>query len=180
MIGEIMASSLILPEGVRPTNLHLNPKTDFARHVTADMFNIAERLKEISPDLYIIELERKSEEGSAFGFAIMERCGDGVDRLVFRASRVGMESGQGIGLDGRVLERLRYMMSLGLHERIALIDREREKWEAEQAEAALEEMYERMGGEMYHQLHRNGFAHGGKRENVRPLNRTARRHGRRI
>lgn len=175
-----MATNLILPEGTKPSNLHLNPNTDKARLVTADMFQIAERIREISDKLYIVELERETEEGTAFGFAIMEDCEDGMQRLVFRASQVGMESKQGIGLDGRVLERLRYIMSVPLHQRIAICDKDREKWEAEQAEHALEQLYERMGGAMYNQLHHDGFAHGGKRENVRLLNRTARRAGRSI
>jgi hypothetical protein len=173
-----MATNLLLGEGVKPTNLHLNPNTDKARLVTADMFNIAERIAEISPSLYILELERESAEGAAFGFAIMEHCIDGIDRLVFRASKPGMESKAGIGLDGRVLERLRHIMALSLHDRIAVCDRERAKWEAEQAENALEQLYETMGGEMYDNLHRHGFVHVPKSMSVRPLNRTARRHGR--
>src|SRR6266496_5894643 len=102
-----MASTLILPEGTRPTNLHLNSETDKVRHVTSDMFNIANRIGEISPRLYILEVERNTKESQSWGFMIMEHCEDGVDRLVFGATKNGMEAKDGGGLDGRILERLR-------------------------------------------------------------------------
>jgi hypothetical protein len=173
-----MASTLILPDGTRPTNLHLNSETDKARHVTADMYHIAERIGEINPNLFILELERETQEGSKFGFAIMEHCQDGVDRLVFRAAKAGTKEKDGIGLDGRVLERLRYIMSVPLHERIAICDRDREKWEKEQQEKASEELYERMGGLMHIELERTGFIQ--RPVSYAPMNRTARRHGRRM
>lgn len=173
-----MASTLLLPDGTRPSNLHLNSETDKVRHVTGDMFNIAERIGEISPRLYILEVERNTKESQSWGFMIMEHCEDGVDRLVFRATKSGTKSRDGGGLDGRVLERLRYMMSLGLHERIAILDRDREKWEKEQAEAASEELYERMGGQMHIELERSGFIQ--RPVSYSPMNRTARRAGRRL
>lgn len=166
-----MASSLILPDGVRPSNLHLNPETDKVRFVSADMYQIAERIAEISPRLYLIELERTSSEGSKFGYALMEKCDDGVDRLHFRVAADG--------LDGRVLERIRRNMALPLHERIELLDKEREKWERDQQEAAAEELWERLGGPMHRQLAHDGFIETHP-QSIRPLNRTARRHGRRM
>lgn len=175
-----MATNLILPEGTRPSNLHLNSETDKVRHVTSDMFNIADRIREISPTLYIVEVERNTKESTRFGFIIMEDCPDGVQRLVFRATKDGMKSSDGGGLDARILERLRYMMALSLHDRIALIDKEREKWEADQAEAASEQLYETMGGEMYRMFHRYGFTSGVRSESYRPMNRAARRAGRRM
>jgi hypothetical protein len=165
-----MASSLILPDGVRPSNLHLNPETDKVRFVSSDMYQIAERIKEISPNLYLVELQRDSEEGSKFGYALMEHQPT-MDYLVMRVAADG--------LDGRVLERLRYMMALTLHERIALCDKEREAWEKQQQENAFEELYDRLGGPMHRQLAHDGFIETHP-VSIRPLNRTARRHGRRM
>jgi len=166
-----MASNLILPDGVRPSNLHLNPETDKVRFVSADMYQIAERIREISDRLYLVELQRESAEGSKFGYALMERCTDGVDRLVMRVAADA--------LDARVLKRLRYMMALDLHERIAICDRDRAKWEAEQQENAAEELFERLGAPMHRQLAHDGFIEVHP-QSIRPLNRTARRHGRRM
>src|SRR5258706_7020038 len=116
-------TDLLLPDGLRPTNLHLLPGSK-ARFVSNDMFHIAERIREISPRLYILELEEKSAEGRKFGYAIMEQCRDGVDRLIFRR-------GKG-GLDATVMDRLRMLMSQDLHTRLAILDKERAKWEAEE------------------------------------------------
>lgn len=165
-------TNLLLPEGSVPTNLHLNPNTDRARLVTSDMYHICERIREIDPRLYIVELERETREGSKYGFAIMERCEDGVDRLVLRASQRG--------LDERILEKLRRIMALDLHARIAELDREREKWEAEQHENELEKLYEEMGGKMHRQLVADGFTQAPFPTSYRPMNRAARRHGRRM
>lgn len=167
-----MSSTILLPQGAVPTNLHLNPNTDKARLVTSDMYHICNRIREISPALYILELERETKEGSKFGFAIMEKCNDGVDRLVIRASARG--------LDERILNKLRYIMAMDLHERIAMLDREREKWEQEQHENELEKLYEEMGGKMHRQLVANGFTQAPFPTSYRPLNRVARRHGRRM
>jgi hypothetical protein len=166
-----MASQLILPDGVRPSNLHLNPDTDKVRFVSSDMYQIADRIREISDRLYLVELQRESSEGSKFGYALMERCQDGVDRLVMRVAADA--------LDARVLDRLRYMMALDLHERIAICDRDREKWEREQQEHAAEELFERLGAPMHRQLAHDGFIETHP-QSIRPLNRTARRHGRRM
>lgn len=165
-------SNLLLPEGAVPTNLHLNPNTDKARLVTSDMYHICERIREIDPNLYILELERESREGSKFGFAIMEKCSDGVHRLIMRASQRG--------LDERILGKLRYIMAKDLHHRIALLDTEREKWEKEQHENELESLYERIGGPMHRQLVNDGFTQAPFPTSYRPMNRAARRHGRRM
>jgi hypothetical protein len=171
-----MALSVLLPEGMRPTNLHLTPFyknedgvliINKARVVTADMFMICQRIGEINPRLYLLELEQDSREGQKFGYAVMEKCVDGVDRVIFRVSKDG--------LDGRVLEKLRYIMGLSLHERIDFCDREREREERHQAEDASEEIWETVGGPMWVELEKDGFLSAPRPVSYRKLNRAARR-----
>lgn len=166
---------ILLPEGSRPSNLHMIPWQldehgipiiSQARLVTHDMFMICERIKEISPRLYLMELERTSREGTKFGYAIMENCEDGVQRVYRRVTKEQ--------LDGRLLEQLRYDMALTLQERIEKIDREIASWEADQAEDEREKLWEQIGGPMQIELERNGFIDG-RGVSHRKLNRTARR-----
>lgn len=175
-------TDLLLPEGTRPTNLHLTPMHwdaeggamvgHRARFVTADMYNICERIREISPALYLLELEQRTVEGERFGYAIMERCDDGVDRLVFRTSRDR--------LDDKVLEKLRYLMAVDLHTRLKILDDERKKLEADAHDAELESLFDRIGGPMHRELVRNGFTQGDFPTSYRLMNRAARRAGRRM
>jgi hypothetical protein len=170
-----MALSVLLPEGMRPTNLHLTPFyknedglliINKAKVVTSDIYMICERIKEINPRLYLLELEQDSREGQRFGYAIMEKCIDGVDRVIFRVTKDR--------LDARVLEKLRYIMALDLNERIAVCDREREREEMAQAEAASEEIWNSVGGPMWVELERDGFIET-RPISYRKMNRTARR-----
>jgi hypothetical protein len=163
-------SDLLLPDGLRPTNLHLLPGTK-VRYVSNDVFNIAGRLREISPRLYILELERNSSEGSMFGYSIMEQCHDGVDRLVFRVSK-------GQLTQRHVLDRIGYLMSKDLHTRIAILDAEREKWESESHEDEMEKLYDQMGGPMWTELEKTGFIQ--RPVSYPKTNATARRHRRHI
>lgn len=170
----LMTATILLPEGMRPTNLHLVPYQKDenglpiitkARLVTSDIFDICNRIGEISPRLYILELERQSVEGNKFGYALMEHCPD-MDRLVMRVAKDK--------LDARLLDKLRYIMSLDLETRIKKCDRERESWEAQQKEDASEELWETMGGPMWGQLEHDGFI-GTRPVSYRKLNRQARR-----
>jgi hypothetical protein len=160
---------------MRPTNLHLTPFyknedglliINKAKVVTSDIYMICERIKEINPRLYLLELEQDSREGQRFGYAIMEKCIDGVDRVIFRVTKDR--------LDARVLEKLRYIMALDLNERIAVCDREREREEKAQAEAASEEIWNSVGGPMWVELERDGFIET-RPISYRKMNRTARR-----
>lgn len=153
-----------------PTNLHLRPGTT-VKLVTADLWHIAERIREISDRLYILELEEESAEGQRFGLAIMEHTPDKGDFLVFRVA---------IGdLDARVLNRLKYMMSVPLQTRLAILDKEREKWEEEQRQNALDDAYERVGGPMLWQFQHDGFVDS-KPQSFRPMGTIARRAGRKM
>src|SRR5437868_5076558 len=103
-----MAHSLVLPNRIAPSNLHLRDSVT-TTFVDGDLYHIADRIKELSEDLYIVQLE----EGGQYGYAIMEHCRDGVDRLVFRTP----------ALDGRVVDKLKYLMSVPLKERFAIAER---------------------------------------------------------
>lgn len=161
-------SELYLP--TVPSNLHLRDGVS-ARYVTRDLFHISDRIREISDRLFILELAEDSPEGQKFGLAIMERTPDQGDYLVFRISVDD--------LDARVLDRLRYMMSVDLHTRLAILDKEREKWEHEREENALEELYENMGGEMWVDFEKYGFIDS-RGVSYRRMNPTARRAGRKM
>lgn len=165
-----MNTTLLIDGHAVPTNLHLRPGTK-VKMVSNDLFNIADRIREISKRLYILELEENSAEGQKFGLAIMERTPDRGDFLVFRL-RIG-------DLDARVLDRLRYMMSIDLHTRLAILDKEREKWEKEAEENSLDELYDRIGGPMWLQFEHDGFIES-RGVSYNKYNKTARRHGRRI
>lgn len=164
-----MSATLYLNGTTVPTNLHLRENTK-VRLVTNDLFHIADRIREISDRLYILELEEESQEGQKFGLAIMERTPDRGDYLVFRCPIDR--------LDGRVLDRLKYIMSVDLHTRLAILDKERDKWEQEHTEKASEELWEKMGGPMWVELEKAGFIQ--RPVSYRPMNKTARRAGRKM
>jgi hypothetical protein len=65
-------------------------------------------------------------------------------------------------------------MALDLNERIAVCDREREREEKAQAEAASEEIWNSVGGPMWVELERDGFIET-RPISYRKMNRTARR-----
>lgn len=154
-----MPSDLLLPAGLAPSNLRLRASVK-AMYVTHDMFDIAKQMREIDRRLYAVQLAEDDEAN----YAIMEHCDDGVERLVFRVD----------ALDGRVLERLRYLMAVPLHERLAAIEAEERAFEAARREAEREDLYERVGGPMRHELARCGFT-GPMPESYRLMNATARR-----
>jgi hypothetical protein len=163
-----MATDLLLPSGLAPSNLHLRP-TVKASFVTSDLYDICQRVKEISPRIHVFELT--DDATGDRGWSIMEHCDDGVERLIFRVG-----PGHPIdALDGRVLERLRYILSVPLSERFAALEADEIKTEAQRQDDELEELYEKFGGEMRHELARCGFT-GPLPASYRPMNATARRH----
>jgi hypothetical protein len=137
-----MATNLMLPDGMAPSNLHLRPSVK-TRYVDGDMFDICERLAEISTRLYIVELV---DDGKA-AYAIMEHADDGVQRLVMKVKE----------LDARILEKVRYMLHVPFAQRLAAVDAENAKYEADHHERILDETYERMGGQFRRQLWHDGF-----------------------
>lgn len=137
-----MARTLILPDRMAPSNLHLRPSVK-TRFVESDVFDIVNRIKAIDENLYVLELH----EGDRAAFAIMERSRDGVERLVMKVDE----------LDGRVVDHLRYLDAVPLQHRLAVAEADIAKHEAGQKENELEELYENLGRDMWQQLEHDGF-----------------------
>lgn len=163
-------SDLLLPSGTIPSNLHLAEGTR-TKLVTNDLFHIADRIREISDKLFILELQKETAEGDKFGLAIMEHTTNHGDMLVFR---VPIQE-----LDSRVLDRLKYIFTVPLHVRLAILDKERDKWEAEQHENEMEKLWDQMGAPMQWQLEHDGFIEY-RGVSYRKMNHTAQRAGRRM
>lgn len=136
-------SELVIPGNASPNNLSL-PEGTQAIMVESDMYSICDRVKEISSDLFIVLLQ----DDNKYSYAIMEKCKDGVERLVYKVKE----------LDGRVLDRLRYLMKVPLTERMETLEKEEHRMEKDRKEQEVEELYERMGEPMRWQLQHDGFA----------------------
>lgn len=137
-----MATNLLLPDGMAPSNLHLRSSVK-VRYVDGDLFDICERLAEISPDLYIVEL---SEDDAAI-WAVMENCVDGTQRIVCKVGE----------LDARVLTKIRYLMRVPFEQRLKAIDEENARYEQEYHDNELERIYDQIGGQFHRQLWHDGF-----------------------
>lgn len=138
-------TELIVP--FRPSNLEVPPEMRNA-YVEGDLFNICERVAEVSPHLGIIPLP---EARHPWKYAIVEHCRDGVERLVFEVRE----------LDGRVIQELHRIMAKPLSERVKDVEAMEHQWEAEEVERELEDMYERFGRDMWSQLEHDGFVQRG-------------------
>lgn len=136
--------SLVIPGMARPSNLHL-PEDASAIPVSSDLYDICNRIKAISPRLYVILIDFGTHKG--YNYAVMEHCEDNVDRLVFRCEE----------LDDRVLKRLRHLMALPLDVRLVELEKEETRKNEELEENAFEELYERFGRPMWTELERCGF-----------------------
>lgn len=137
-----MTTTLLLPNRVAPTNLHLREGVQ-TRYVDSDMYDIGKRMAEISRRLYAIEA---TENGKVM-WIVMEHCEDGVDRLVFRTPH----------LDARVIAKLQELFTVDLHTRLDMIEKDEYKLEAARKEAELDDLYERIGAPMWTDLEKNGF-----------------------
>lgn len=143
-----MPATLTLPNGTRPSNLHLSAEMRHA-YVDGDLYNICERIKEIDPRLYIVDLHKSDQ----FVYAIMEgECQDGFDHVIFKVRE----------LDDRVLKRLRYLMALPLKVRLAIAEKEEHVFAEQAREAEMEELYERIGRPMWTDMDKCGFIPGGR------------------
>ena len=137
-----MSTNLMLPEGMAPSNLHLRPSVK-VRYIDGDLFDICERLAEISTRLFIVELA----EGGDCIYAIMEHADNGVAELVIKVKE----------LDARIIEKVEYMLRVPFEHRLAVVDAENAKYEADHHENILEETYDKMGGMFRKQLEHDGF-----------------------
>lgn len=126
----------------QPSNMQLPPGSS-QNYVSGDVYDICERIKELDRNLRVVPLP---SEHFPFGIALIED--DGTERLIFRAKV----------LDDRVIKRVRYIMGVPFEQRLAVIDKEIHRDEVEEKERQLEDLYDRMGGEMWHQLERCGFS----------------------
>lgn len=152
---------LILP---RPENV----RGRFGTYVTSDVFNIAERLQEVDSRLYLQAYDEPLHVlGKEYNFAVVEVCDDGVERLVMRVKE----------LDARVITACQRMLAVPFEKRFAAAEALADKWDEEERERQLDELYERMGGNMRIQLERCGFTDSWGPKYT-PMNRTARRHRR--
>ena len=125
-----------------PSNLSLDPSVR-AGLVESDMYNICERIKELDPNLKIIHLI----DGETQSFVIMETGRDGKEYYVMKTSE----------LDGRVLEKLRYLLHVPFEDRIKALEKGNEEFEKKAHEDALDELYERVGRPMWTTLEKTGF-----------------------
>jgi hypothetical protein len=145
-----MRPDIVLPSGAAPSNLAL-PNDTRTRMIGSDMFDICKRIADVSPNLYVVVHEKP--DGSLLHYSIMEKCADGVQRL---ALNVG--PGKSIdALDGRVIERLKYMLHVPLSKRLDAIEKMEDKDKADEKERSLEELYEKIGRRMHWQLEHDGF-----------------------
>lgn len=138
-------TNLALP---RPDNLRV-PLGSRAHLVESDVYHICERLREIDPNLYLYALDPPVEFGDkTYRWSVNEFCGDGVERLVARYEE----------LDARIIENILYLAHVPFEKRLAEAERIEAQNEADNKQAELEELYERFGGPMRHQLFHDGFA----------------------
>lgn len=137
--------TLIIPGTSRPSNLHYGDDIQ-VEVIDSDLYDICERIKEVSPDLFIVAAKR----ADSVEFTIMERCKDGVDRYVYSTP----------DLDARIVEKCRYMLHVPLAKRADIAIAEADKAEQDRKEAQSDALYESLGRPMWTQLEHDGFIDG--------------------
>jgi hypothetical protein len=127
-----------------PSNLRIDMSGDRrgVMVVDSDLYKIADRIKEIDPNLYIVFHEKHPQP-----FTIMENCKDGVSRFVARYEE----------LDQRILDDLRYMLSVPFDERLKRVEREIDAKNAA-LEAIDDETLDWLASEMRRDLVKSGFS----------------------
>lgn len=106
--------------------------------VESDVFNIAQRIKEIDPNLYVVV-----HEGHARPFVVMEHALDGTERMVSRYDR----------LDSSILDDLRYMLNVPFERRFAELTKKIDAENERQENAWMEsEAHDRMTWEFQRAL----------------------------
>lgn len=97
-----------------PQNLQYNGSA--MTLVDSDVYNICERIRELSPRLIV-----RLRDGASKPWVVMELCDDGVERLVASYE----------ALDQRILDDLRYMLAVPFEKRLEEADKRVEKHNAE-------------------------------------------------
>lgn len=133
---------VIIPSTSRPNNLRLAADVN-VEVLDSDVYNICERLKEISRELFLVV----AADDAKAAFIVMEHCADGVDRKVSQYDE----------LDPRILDHIAKMRAIPFEKRIELLEEENRKFEEQQKEDSLDDLYERMGRPMWTQLEHDGF-----------------------
>lgn len=137
-------SLLSLPAGLAPSNLHLRPSVR-AKFVDGDVLGICERLAEISPRLYLVELSEDGRDRAAW--TVMENCPDGVQRQVKKYH----------DLDQRMLADVQRMLSIPLEHRAAAAQADIDAANAKLDDDNIETRYEQLGHAFRRQLWHDGF-----------------------
>lgn len=141
------ARPLILP-GVTPSNLKL-PERFKVIPLESDMYNICDRIKEISPNLFIELLV--DEKTGAQAWVIQENTINGP-KEVFKTEE----------LDGRVIEHCQYLLKVPFEKRFAEAERLARKDMADYETKQMDKLMERLAGPFLRQLYHDGFVHGAK------------------
>lgn len=117
-------------------------------HVEGDVFRICERLEEIDKSLFVDPIDPPVTVGDkTYHYAIVEECGDGVCRLVFRVQE----------LDARIIEHVQYLMHVPFERRLDEAEKRADQMETDAREAEKDKLVETMGLPMLAQLHHDGF-----------------------
>lgn len=135
-----------------PSNLHLRPD-QIRWELDSDTVQWLEHLPGAVEDgdrLFVVIHEDHEKP-----FCIMEAADDGTAMLVWRTDHLGEDT----------YTNLRRMRHVPLHKRLDEIEKQEEKDAAAKKQDELDDLWERIGGPMYHDLHRYGFAHGAKSTN---------------
>lgn len=138
---------ITIPGSCAPSNLHLSPEVRVSTMIDGDMYEICKRIEEVSDRLFIIDLQHDDKHT----YAIMERCDDGVERLVYKVKE----------LDGRVITKLQKMMKKTLSERYEALEREEHRLNEQAREDELDRLYEEVGAPMLTELEKCGFIQRG-------------------
>lgn len=155
----------------QPSNVFL-PNGSRAAHVTADLYGIADRIRELDPRLRIDLLEHVNGTAS---WGISEETPAGIDLVMLVGPGNKFDA-----LDGRVVRHLQWLMSVSPQQRARELIREIDAANAAAVEASREKLYETMAPVIYRGLHEGGFIQTPRPESFNKLNKTARRAGRSI
>jgi len=134
--------TVLIPGHARPNNLRFQ---GVAHVVESDVYNICERIREVDPDLFIVVADPPRPDGK--NFIVMEIDQSGAESLVSRYEE----------LDARIIEDVERMRKIPLPQRLEQLEKDNKKFERAEQERMEEELYERLGGPMWHQLEHDGF-----------------------
>lgn len=151
-------SNVFLPDGSRAT------------HITSDLYGIAERLKQLDPELRVDLIEHVNGEAV---WAINHDDGNVIEHFF----NVG-PGNQIDALDARVIEHVQWCMRYTPAERVKMLCAEIDRNNVAAVEASREKLYEKMAPAIYRGLHEGAFLDTPRSESFNKRNKTAIRAGR--